>query len=257
MRAALACCESAARRLTPSRVQCAVAPHGRPHHHPWTRALFPQLTVGTFRNTLVAKWTGPAVVEAEDFVHLVHALSRAAHGVRVVLCVQGKSLRMRGARAVRHRSLLAPTTVVSCDRVDVDSLTLLGGSSTLAVCCLATTCHVSQMARADAVEVSRARLVDGVALPSSAKMLGGLGPRASQQPALAETARQAPELLGLPRRALIFSLTRRSECATTVHVTWDHGRAALIELDDPRTLNALTENALRGLSETLSLALAS
>ena len=111
--------------------------------------------------------------------------------------------------------------------------------------------------RADAVEMSSARLVDGVASSSSAKITGSLGPRASQNPALAETARRAPELLSLSRRALVFSLSQRSESATAVNLTWDRGHAALIELDDPRTLNALTENALRSLFEALSLALAS
>lgn len=46
--------------------------------------------------------------------------------------------------------------------------------------------------------------------------------------------------------------------STTVTLAWDNGgRAALIELDDPRTLNALTDELVRALAEKVSSASAS
>jgi hypothetical protein len=69
---------------------------------------------------------------------------------------------------------------------------------------------------------------------------------------------RASELLTTSTSAFLTSTPMRIGPSTTVTLAWDDsGRAALIELDDPRTLNALTEELVRTLAERISFASAS
>ena len=69
---------------------------------------------------------------------------------------------------------------------------------------------------------------------------------------------RASELLTISASVFLTSTLMRIGPSTTVTLAWDDsGRAALIELDDPRTLNALTEELMRTLAERISFASAS
>ena len=80
----------------------------------------------------------------------------------------------------------------------------------------------------------------------------------SRDPVLTNATGRAQKLLTISTSVLLTATPMSVGSSTVVTLAWDGGgRAALIELDDPRTLNALTDELLRALAERVSFALAS
>ena len=150
-------------------------------------------------------------------------------------------------------------TLVACARIDADALALVDDHSALTMCCATTTASDrSGASRADAVEMSLLRGMKLIPPREIDHALCKAGSVVLHDPILTNATGRGRELLTTSTSVLLAGTPMSIGSSTVVTLAWDgRGQAALIELDDPRTLNALTDELVRSLAEKVSFALAS
>lgn len=147
-------------------------------------------------------------------------------------------------------------TLITCESIDAESLGCLSNIS-FCICSDATAMWREADGRADALEMSRVHLVNSVApLQAGARVLRGLG-AARDAPLLTSGCRRASDLLVVSASTMLHAISSGRNQSAGATLTWGDSRTALVELNDPSTLNAMTEGLLRTLAEMLSRAFAS
>ena len=215
-----------------------------------------RLEVASVGDAVVVRWAQSVTIDAESFAATMRALSYC--GAPAILCLQGDAFDLEGSGTKEIESSIL-MTLVACARIDADALALVDDHSALTMCCATTTASDrSGASRADAVEMS---LLRGTKLIPSREIDHALckaGSVVLHDPILTNATGRACELLMISTSVLLAATPMSIGSSTLVTLAWDgRGQAALIELDDPRTLNALTDELVRSLAEKVSFALAS
>ena len=212
-----------------------------------------RLEVASVGDAVVVRWAQSVKIDAESFAATMRALSYC--GAPAILCLRGDAFDLEGSGTKEIESSIL-MTLVACARIDADALALVDDHSALTMCCATTTASDrSGASRADAVEMSLLRGMKLIPPREIDHVLCKADSVVSHDPIATGRGR---ELLTISTSVLLAATPMSIGSGTVVTLAWDgRGQAALIELDDPRTLNALTDELVRSLAEKVSFALAS